>query len=298
MKRFLLLFAAVLSASAVMAQTTITSADSLAFINADWNISYGDNGAEVKSAVIPMFGGHQSVFVISYPIATYETAIIVGEGFGKDIPLTVDKRGLANHSDITSALGKASGAEYAINGNYFNMKTRYLTCYTRLRGGYQSTPTSPSELNRVNGAIGIRRGGKKLVITEGCNPKKHYPVMMAGPVLILDGEDFQYDVDKMDPKYVSNFYSKRHPRTIVGYTGKGGRKDRVCMIVIDGRVPGKADGASIPECTAISRYLGLSNSLNLDGGGSTTIWSEDHGVLNHPSDYGEERIVPTVLIAR
>ena len=86
MKRFLLLFAAVLSASAAMAQTTITSADSLAFINADWNISYGDNGAEVKSAVIPMFGGHQSVFVISYPIATYETAIIVEKALGRIFP--------------------------------------------------------------------------------------------------------------------------------------------------------------------------------------------------------------------
>ena len=56
------------------------------------------------------------------------------------------------------------------------------------------------------------------------------------------------------------------------------------MAVIDGRFKGQGDGATIAETAYIARQLGLTEALNLDGGGSSTLWTAQEGVLNHPYD--------------
>ncbi len=42
--------------------------------------------------------------------------------------------------------------------------------------------------------------------------------------------------------------------------------------------------------------LGCSDAINLDGGGSTTIWTKEKGVVNTPSDKKGERPVANALI--
>jgi exopolysaccharide biosynthesis protein len=98
---------------------------------------------------------------------------------------------------------------------------------------------------------------------------------------------------------VQSFVFKRHPRTVFGYDDKG----YAYMIVIDGRHKGNAAGATIPEAAFIARILGLEAALNLDGGGSSALWSDQTGVLNHPCDnktfdHNGERRVPNIIIAR
>lgn len=64
----------------------------------------------------------------------------------------------------------------------------------------------------------------------------------------------------------------------------------------------KADaaGMTIGELTVLACLIGLTDALNLDGGGSSTLWTLPGGVLNHPCDnkrfdaYGQRR-VPNVL---
>ena len=56
------------------------------------------------------------------------------------------------------------------------------------------------------------------------------------------------------------------------------------MIVVDGRFPGQAAGMTIGELIYLVRQLGLYSALNLDGGGSSTLWTAQEGVLNHPYD--------------
>jgi exopolysaccharide biosynthesis protein len=75
------------------------------------------------------------------------------------------------------------------------------------------------------------------------------------------------------------------------------------MIVVDGRFPGDAEGMTIAELTELSQKLGLTEALNLDGGGSSTLWVLPEGVLNHPYDnhrfdHEGQRIVPNIIIAR
>lgn len=68
----------------------------------------------------------------------------------------------------------------------------------------------------------------------------------------------------------------RHPRSVVGVTRRG----EAVMIVVDGRFPGQAAGMTIGELIYLVRQLGLYSALNLDGGGSSTLWCEEAGVVN------------------
>lgn len=55
------------------------------------------------------------------------------------------------------------------------------------------------------------------------------------------------------------------------------------MAVIDGRAKGQAAGATIAETAYIARLLGLTDALNLDGGGSSALWTAQEGVVSHPA---------------
>ena len=62
-------------------------------------------------------------------------------------------------------------------------------------------------------------------------------------------------------------------------------------------------GHSLGEFSALARKLGLTEALNLDGGGSTTLWTLTGGVLNHPCDNGQfdhegQRIIPNAVVVR
>ena len=82
------------------------------------------------------------------------------------------------------------------------------------------------------------------------------------------------------------------------------------MAVIDGRAKGQAAGATIAETAYIARLLGLTDALNLDGGGSSALWTAQEGVVSHPSgvlnhpydnhrfDHAGERAVPNGIVAR
>lgn len=74
------------------------------------------------------------------------------------------------------------------------------------------------------------------------------------------------------------------------------------MAVIDGRAKGQAAGATIAETAYIARLLGLTDALNLDGGGSSALWTAQEGVVSHPSDnrrfdHAGERAVPNGIVA-
>ena len=98
-------------------------------------------------------------------------------------------------------------------------------------------------------------------------------MLAAGPLLLCRGEALSY-ADRE-----GGFWG-RHPRSVVGVTRQG----EAVMIVVDGRFPGQAAGMTIGELIYLVRQLGLYSALNLDGGGSSTLWCEEAGVVNRPSD--------------
>ena len=71
-------------------------------------------------------------------------------------------------------------------------------------------------------------------------------------------------------------------------------------MVIDGRFKGSADGASIYETAYICHLLGMTDAINLDGGGSSALWTSTTGVISHPRDnrrfdHEGERTVPNLI---
>ena len=75
-----------------------------------------------------------------------------------------------------------------------------------------------------------------------------------------------------------------HPRTVLGFTEDG---KKIVFMVVDGRSP-LSDGCTTPALGALMKYAGCYQALNVDGGGSTTLYSDILGVRNRPSD-GSER---------
>ena len=81
----------------------------------------------------------------------------------------------------------------------------------------------------------------------------------------------------------------RHPRTAAGWTKDG----RLLLLVVDGRSKASR-GATLAETAQLLLDHGAEEALNLDGGGSTTLWVA--GVrVNQPSDVKGERQVASIL---
>jgi hypothetical protein len=90
------------------------------------------------------------------------------------------------------------------------------------------------------------------------------------------------------PSGSSSFFA-RHPRTIAGRTSEG----KILLVTIDGRQTGSV-GTTLDETAAVAQALDLTDSVNLDGGGSTAMVAAGM-LVNQPSG-GIERRVGDALV--
>ena len=67
------------------------------------------------------------------------------------------------------------------------------------------------------------------------------------------------------------------------------------MITVDGRQPGVSVGMTLQELADYMLSLGATDAMNLDGGGSTTMYL-DGKVVNTPSDKEGERKVSDAMV--
>ena len=81
-------------------------------------------------------------------------------------------------------------------------------------------------------------------------------------------------------EFGQDFINTRHPRSVI-FTKKDGT---TVFLTVDGRSKGNADGMSIPELAQLVKVLGAKDAINLDGGGSTTLWTKGAGIVNYPCD--------------
>ena len=83
---------------------------------------------------------------------------------------------------------------------------------------------------------------------------------------------------------VAQVWNERHPRTGIGFSVT---RDTLIMAVVDGR-SAVSSGVTTLHLAQLMQTAGAWSALNLDGGGSSTIFAEPFGQLNVPSD-GSER---------
>ncbi|WP_207512716.1 phosphodiester glycosidase family protein [Longitalea luteola] len=110
---------------------------------------------------------------------------------------------------------------------------------------------------------------------EQWNWWKMHTAIGGGPVLVQEGAVFITNKEEQLYAFERN---DRHPRTAIGYT----RNHRLIILVIQGRSPGIAEGATLDEEARILVDLGCVEAINLDGGGSSCM------LIN-----GKETIVPS-----
>lgn len=199
----------------------------------------------------------------------------------------------------TSAIARKSHAIAGINGTFFSLDTRRSSCYFKVNGTVLDAPKHTSSF--VNGALLL--GDKEKVAIrstpkEGWESLTGYPnIMGAGPVLLLEGKA----APVTENQKTMSFYTKRHPRTAVGLT----KNNHLLLVTVDGR-NAKAYGMSLPELVDLMKTLGCIDALNMDGGGSTTLYirgEPNNGVVNHPCDNREfdhrgERAVINAVVLR
>jgi exopolysaccharide biosynthesis protein len=192
----------------------------------------------------------------------------------------------------TSYFGQQNNAMAAINGSYFDRDKGGSVTYLEMHDTIIST-TRPGNLkwakpdSLINGAIVI--GKDSAVIIQLANTDEFYvksnqemAVLRAGPILLLNSQPMK--LPNMD------LVTERNPRTCLCET-----QEALVFITIDGRRK-EAAGMSLAEAQLYLKNIGCINAINLDGGGSTTLWIRNQGIVNFPSDRSGERPVSNALL--
>ena len=215
--------------------------------------------------------------------------------------------------DTLSAVAEARGAIAAINGTY-----EIEASYIKVNGNVVSPVTLTEGHLRFwkhEGAISYNAGQD---LTIGYGTKESYAqspylnIFSGSPMLIDDykrvGEDFIGDVtginlNSLDYEDYRRHQGVRHPRTAVALT----EDNKLLLVTIDGRFTESA-GMTAKEVTQfLTNYFAPQYALNMDGGGSTTMFVKDKGykgVVNYPTDngvrnhYGQRLLRTFILVKR
>lgn len=108
------------------------------------------------------------------------------------------------------------------------------------------------------------------------------------PQLIKNGK---IDITWEEEKTTKAFVETRHPRTAVAKLKDG----KFLMITVDGRSDASA-GIGLEDLAKLLLEFGAVDAMNLDGGGSTTMYLEKK-IVNQPSDKeGERRVSDAILV--
>lgn len=262
--------------------------DSLTFVNAKWN----------KEKVAKGIEWYQYHF-------TGEEKIFDAEEFVN--VLVVDQKKAKRRFALTALEGKLrrtsqaaldSGAIVAINGSFYNTRPPYNSaCYLKING---------EVIFERSGKMGDRDGGAVLIDDRGrvsveqgdpddlqwVSTRTEPSIIGSGPMMLQDGQRIDMGTGA--------FVTLRHPRTAIGTSD-----NKVYLVTVDGRSKGNSLGVNLNELANILKWLGAENALNLDGGGSTTMYIEgqpENGIVNRPCDnqkfdrQGERRVSNSLLL--
>ena len=243
--------------------------------NADWGWQSCDGVEYGKASFDDLYGNSQRVSIAKYSSSSMATMLYVKE----------------RSSQGTSSLAAEAGATAAINGSYFNMST--LTSTTAIwYYGSEIATTAPEEFARCNGALCFKDGtfsiepctASTTAATLASWGKKYDAFVVAGPIIRRRGVSVDANIGG------EGFYGP-HPRTMLGKCADG----TVYMVVIEGRLDG-ASGFSTSNLVSLAEDLDMTDAINLDGGGSSTLWVNGAGVVNRLSG-GSQRNVPNIVFA-
>lgn len=133
--------------------------------------------------------------------------------------------------------------------------------------------------------------GDELRLTTDTSPnlRAATAAIGGGPVLVHQGKVQRLEAPEEEEDYQFSSMRERHPRTAVGWG-----RDEMFLLAVDGRWKGYSEGMTLGELAEYLAALGCEEAMNLDGGGSATLWCGGR-IRNRPSD-GEERPIANALV--
>jgi exopolysaccharide biosynthesis protein len=201
---------------------------------------------------------------------------------------------------IVSKQAGGVGALAAVNGGFFSIKDGGSFAYIKNRGMIVDTDTAKTwtRNSNLNGSVMIDKSGQVLIDQVKMNNwydshQEYMDVLVTGPLLMKGKSKMQLPSTPL----VIN----KHPRTAIGKKGN----HKILVVTLDGRT-NEARGMTLAELTEFMLSLHCKDAVNLDGGGSTTMWISGkpfNGVVNMPCDnkkfdHEGEREVSDVLIIK
>lgn len=200
----------------------------------------------------------------------------------------------------TSEFAKQSKAIAAINGGFFDMKAGGSVSFLVSDGKviHENKPnvlSMDSEMG-ANAIVIYDNGTGDILPTEGNNriPSLNNveDAIVTGPLLLNNS---QITTLQKRP-----FNDLKHPRSAICLG-----KNKIWLVAVDGRHK-EASGLGLNELAEFLLSCGCQHAINLDGGGSTTLFlntEKFNGIANHPSDNKKfdkegERPVANVLFLR
>lgn len=181
-------------------------------------------------------------------------------------------------------------ATAAINGSYFNTTKGGSTVFFKRDGEIINYTVTGFTSYRENVGFAVDEHRKVSIVKRppsGWRTSQAETLLVSGPLLLEN--------KKIVKQEEQAFNTKRHPRTAIGITSE----NKLIAVVVDGR-SAQSNGMTIHELSVVMKALGCVDAMNLDGGGSSTLWVKNRGVVNHPSDNGKfdhegERGVATIV---
>ncbi len=281
MKEFLLTFLT----GFLLTLNAVAQTDSLTFVKTKWEIKKIAKGIQRKHYWFKknLFNANENINILEInPRKTISFAI----GYEKQLLKTV------------SDFAKETNPIAAINGSFFDVKNGGAVDMIRVNGEV----ISPNRLDKTGNrdthqqaAIVFNKGKISIAKWDGTadwENKLTGDIMDSGPLLVYHGAMEKLIED------TTSMVKVRHPRTAVAIT-----RNRVLLITIDGRNENAA-GLDMHELGKLLKWLKAVDGINLDGGGSTTLWlsRETPHVVNYPTDNkkwdheGERKVANVILV--
>ncbi len=196
--------------------------------------------------------------------------------------IKLDSTASGERKKTTSAFAKAVSAEVAVNADFFSYST-YAT--SGLSAGNNAAWNDTVD-NSSNATLAFNADASRVELHKASQVIAFTKSWMEG---VVSGHPQILEAGVVTAPN-STLCTARHPRTAMGLS-QDGRK--LYLLVVDGRQTASV-GMTCTELANQLKGLGAWRAVNLDGGGSSTMYIAGRGVVNSPSD-GSERTVANHL---
>jgi len=248
--------------------------DSLTIQNAEWDETTIKEGVVLKKVSIELFNSDQMIYVVEVDtvVANVDFAVTVEEGYA----LTSEQA--KNHDAIVAINGTYGFGDYSSNNSRHFVKVDNVVKYHTQDREFDTRATGV--ITVTNNFVDIADWNRTKELQNAGSAEY---AIVSGPLIIDDGEN--------QDMWEANFVYDRNPRTFMAL-----KEGHVVMGVVDGRNSAR-DGMSLFELRYFAKELGYTDLINLDGGGSSTLYVKNYsvnGIVNVPSD-GTERKIKSVF---